>query len=39
MLAWTIGDVTIVRVVEMIPMEPAKRLLPSATSRVDAYWP
>jgi glyoxylase-like metal-dependent hydrolase (beta-lactamase superfamily II) len=32
MLAWTIGDVTIVRVVEMLPLEPAKRLLSSATS-------
>jgi glyoxylase-like metal-dependent hydrolase (beta-lactamase superfamily II) len=37
MLTWTIGDVTVVRVVEMLPMEPAKRLLPSATEeRLDA---
>lgn len=39
MLAWTIGDVSIVRVVEMLPREPAKRLLPSATSeRLDVHW-
>jgi glyoxylase-like metal-dependent hydrolase (beta-lactamase superfamily II) len=31
-LAWTIGDVAVARVVEMLPREPAKRLLPSASS-------
>ncbi len=40
MLRWTIGDVSVVRVVEMLPMEPAKRLLPSATEeRLDAHRP
>jgi glyoxylase-like metal-dependent hydrolase (beta-lactamase superfamily II) len=38
MLRWTIGDTSVVRVVEMLPMEPAKRLLPSATEeRLDAH--
>ena len=34
MLRWTIGDTSVVRVVEMLPMEPAKRLLPSATEEL-----
>jgi glyoxylase-like metal-dependent hydrolase (beta-lactamase superfamily II) len=39
MLRWNIGDVSIVRVVEMLPMEAAKRLFPSATDeRIDAHW-
>ncbi len=38
MLRWNIGAVSVVRIVEMLPLEPVKRLFPSATDeRLDAH--